>query len=135
MGGGIEKGRKRKQKTNRKKKEGKKYVENSGFGNQREGIKQQISYNLLAPFISVSLFLNVVPTVLHTIHRLLIENSQDPPMLPQPRTGIIHPLCADKDVAQIGNHCGKLQARTVCCRLHDLLQLRNNKQSISLQPA
>lgn len=113
MGGGIEKGKKRKQKNEQEKKGGKKkYVENSGFGSQPEGIsKSRTTFWLL------SLFLNVVPT--NSVEDLWI------PTLPQPRTGIIHPLCADKDVAQIGNYCGKLQARTACCRLHDLLQRCN----------
>lgn len=53
-------------------------MEKSGFGNQQQGIEQQTPYNLLAPLISVSPFLDVVSTVLHAIHRLLVEDLQDP---------------------------------------------------------
>lgn len=77
VGGGIEKGKKRKTKNEQEKKRREKKYGEKCFDNQ-QGIEQQTLYNLLAPLISVTPFLDVVSTVFHAIHQLLVEDLQDP---------------------------------------------------------
>lgn len=133
--GARKKGKKKKRKTNRKEK-GKMNRKQNSFGSQQEWMKQQIPYNLLAPF--TRLFLTVPKRLYHAaIHRLLVENAQDSSVAATMLW--CHPLCALArinmwprwEITGIRKTTGKdrlLQAPRPTAQ-------RNNKQSISLQPA